>query len=62
MTLGYREEGDMLIANSTLTELLKILINYIYIIDLEKLERQLVDHKRYVDMSYEKIVDSVLAK
>lgn len=42
---SYREEGDMLIANSTLTELLKILINYIYIIDLEKLERQLADHK-----------------
>lgn len=62
MTLGYREEGDMLIANSTLTELLKILINYIYIIDLEKLERQLADHKRYVDMSYEKTVDSCLAK
>lgn len=49
MTLGYKEEGDMLTANSTWTELLKILINYIYIIDLEKLERQLADHKRYVE-------------
>lgn len=52
----------MLIANSTLTELLKILINYIYIIDLEKLERHLADHKGYVDMFYEKVVDSCLAK
>lgn len=49
MTLGYKEEGDMLTANSTWTELLKILINYIYIIDLEKLERQLTDRKRYVE-------------
>ena len=52
----------MLIANNILTELLKILIDYIYIIDLEKLERQLADHKGYVDISYEKIVDFCLAK
>lgn len=41
----------MSIDTSTVTELLKILVNYVYIIDLKKLERQLVDHKRYVDRS-----------
>lgn len=41
----------MLIATSTLTDLLKIFVNYIRIIDLVKLERQLVDHQKYVGMS-----------